>query len=79
MKQLNEIQPEALIALGLMSVFTVMISAVFWSFSNEAQKQSLYKQTYVKSMECRIAFKGRSPSEVNSYCGEIPKLGDFAK
>ena len=79
MKQLNEIQPEALIALGLMSVFTVMISAMFWSFSNEAQKQSLYKQTYAKSMECRIAFKGRSFNEMDKFCGEIPKLGDFSK
>jgi hypothetical protein len=68
---------EALIAMCIMFGFTIIISLVFWYFHTETEKQSLYKQTYAKSMECRIAFKGRSPSEVNSYCGEIPKLGDF--
>ena len=70
---------EALIALCIMFGFTVIIGLVFGYFYTDMQKQSLYKQTYAKSMECRIAFKGRSPSEVNSYCGEIPKLEDFSK
>ncbi len=70
---------EALIALCIMFGFTIIIGLVYGYFYTEMEKQSLYKQTYVKSMECRIAFKGRSPSEVNGYCGEIPKLGDFAK
>jgi hypothetical protein len=68
---------EALIALCIMFGFTVIIGLVFGYFHTEMEKQSLYQKTYDKSMECRIAFKGRSPSEVNSYCGEIPKLGDF--
>ncbi len=70
---------EALIALCIMFGFTIIIGLVYGYFYTDMQKQNLYKQTYVKSMECRIAFKGRSPSEVTSYCGEIPKLGDFAK
>ena len=70
---------EALIALCIMFGFTVIIGLVFGYFYTDMQKQNLYKQTYVKSMECRIAFKGRSPSEVNGYCGEIPKLEDFSK
>ena len=70
---------EALIALCIMFGFTVIIGLVFGYFYTDMQKQSLYKQTYAKSMECRIAFKGRSPSEVNGYCGEIPKLEDFSK
>ena len=70
---------EALIALCVMFGFTVIIGLTYGYFYTEMQKQSLYKQTYVKSMECRIAFKGRSPSEVNGYCGEIPKLEDFSK
>ena len=70
---------EALIALCIMFGFTIIIGLVYGYFYTDMQKQNLYKQTYVKSMECRIAFKGRSPSEVNGYCGEIPKLGDFVK
>ena len=70
---------EALIAMCIMFGFTVIIGLTYGYFYTDMQKQSLYKQTYAKSMECRIAFKGRSPSEVNSYCGEIPKLGDFSK
>ena len=70
---------EALIALCIMFGFTIIIGLVFGYFHTEMEKQSLYKQTYAKSMECRIAFKGRSPSEVNGYCGEIPKLEDFSK
>lgn len=70
---------EALIALCIMFGFTVIIGLVFGYFYTDMQKQSLYKQTYAKSMDCRIAFKGRSPSEVNGYCGEIPKLEDFSK
>ena len=74
-----KLNDEALIALCIMFGFTLMLSLVCWYFYTDMEKQSLYKQTYNKSMECRIAFKGRSPSEVNSYCGEIPKLGDFSK
>ena len=74
MKQLNE---EALIALCIMFGFTLILATIFSGLSTEAQKQSLYQKTYDKSMECRITFKGRSPTEVNSYCGEIPKLEDF--
>ena len=70
---------ELFVAICVMFGFTIMIGMIYGYFYTEMEKQSLYKQTYVKSMECRIAFKGRSPSEVNSYCGEIPKLGDFAK
>ena len=70
---------ELFVAICVMFGFTVIISLVFGYFYTDMQKQNLYKQTYVKSMECRIAFKGRSPSEVNGYCGEIPKLGDFVK
>ncbi len=74
-----KLNDEALIALCIMFGFTVIIGLVFGYFHTEMEKQSLYQKTYDKSMECRIAFKGRSPSEVNSYCGEIPKLGDFVK
>ncbi len=70
---------ELFVAICVMFGFTIMIGMIYGYFYTEMEKQSLYKQTYVKSMECRIAFKGRSPSEVNSYCGEIPKLGDFSK
>jgi hypothetical protein len=70
---------EALIALCIVSGFTLILTFLFGGFHTEIEKQSLYQKTYDKSMECRIAFKGRSPSEVNSYCGEIPKLGDFSK
>jgi flagellar biosynthesis/type III secretory pathway M-ring protein FliF/YscJ len=79
MKQLNEIQPEALIALGLMSVFTVMLGAVFWCFSNEAEKQSLYQKTYDKSMECRIAYKDREKLNIDNVCGKVPDIKDFVK
>ena len=74
-----KLNDEALIAMCVMFGFTLMLSLVFGYFYTDMQKQSLYKQTYNKSMECRIAFKGRSQSEVNSYCGEIPKLDDFVK
>jgi hypothetical protein len=70
---------ELFVAICVMFGFTIMIGMIYGYFYTEMEKQSLYKQTYVKSMECRIAFKGRSPSEVTSYCGEIPKLGDFVK
>ncbi len=72
-----KLNDEALIALCIMVGFTLILATISGMFYTDMRKQSLYKQTYDKSMECRIAFKGRSPSEVNSYCGEIPKLGDF--
>ena len=72
-----KLNDEALIALCIMFGFVIILSFLFGGFYVSMQKQNLYKQTYAKSIECRIAFKGRSPSEVNSYCGEIPKLGDF--
>jgi hypothetical protein len=72
--KLNE---EALIALCIMVGFASIIGLMFGYFYTDMQKQSLYQKTYDKSMECRITFKGRSPTEVNSYCGEIPKLEDF--
>ena len=70
---------EALIALCIVSGFTLILTFLSGGFYVSMQKQSLYKQTYVKSMECRIAFKGRSSNEMNEFCGEIPKLGDFVK
>lgn len=72
-----KLNDEALIALFIMFGFVLILSFLFGWFYVGMQQQNLYKQTYAKSMECRIAFKGRSPSEVNSYCGEIPKIGDF--
>ena len=70
---------ELFVAMCIMFGFTIIISLVFWYFHTETEKQSLYKQTYVKSMECRIAFKGRSSNEMNEFCGAIPKLEDFVK
>ena len=72
-----KLNDEALITLWIVFGFTLILSLLCGGFYVSIQKQSLYKQTYNKSMECRIAFKGGSPTEVNSYCGEIPKLGDF--
>lgn len=74
-----KLNDEALIAMCVMFGFTLMLSLVFGYFYTDMEKQNLYKQIYNKSMECRITFKGRSPSEVTNYCGEIPKLGDFQK
>jgi hypothetical protein len=74
MKQFDD---GALIALCIMSGFTLILATIFGGLSTEAQKQSLYQKTYDKSMECRIAFKGRSSNEMNEFCGEIPKLEDF--
>ena len=62
-----------------MSVFTVMVSSVFWGFYNEAQKQSLYKETYNKSIECRIAYKDREQPYIDNVCGKIPDIKDFVK
>ena len=70
---------EALIALCIVSGFTLILTFLSGGFYVSMQKQSLYKQTYNKSMECRIAFKGRSSNEMDKFCGEIPKLGDFVK
>ena len=74
-----KLNDEALIALCIMFGFVIFLSFLFGGFYVSMQKQSLYKQTYTKSMECRIAFKGRSSNEMNEFCGEIPKLGDFVK
>ena len=74
-----KLNDEALIALCIVSGFTLILSFLFGDFYTDMQKQSLYKQTYNKSMECRIAFKGRSSNEMNEFCGEIPKLEDFVK
>ena len=74
-----KLNDEALIALCIMVGFTLILATISGMFYTDMRKQSLYQKTYDKSMECRITFKGRSPSEVNSYCGEIPKLGDFMK
>ena len=72
--KLNE---EALIAMCIMVGFTLILATISGMFYTDMRKQSLYQKTYDKSMECRIAYKGRSPTEVNGYCGEIPKLEDF--
>jgi len=74
-----KLNDEALIALCIMFGFTLILTFLCGGFYVSMQKQSLYKQTYNKSMECRIAFKGRSSNEMNEFCGEIPKLGDFVK
>ena len=74
-----KLNDEALIALCIMFGFTLILSFLYGGFYVRMEKQSLYKQTYNKSMECRIAFKGRSPNEMNEFCGEIPKLEDFVK
>lgn len=74
-----KLNDEALIALCVMFGFTLMLSLVCGYFYTDMQKQRLYQKTYDKSMECRIAFKGRSSNEMNEFCGEIPKLGDFVK
>jgi hypothetical protein len=74
-----KLNDEALIALCVMFGFTIILGLVFGYYHTEMEKQSLYKQTYNKSMECRIAFKARSSNEMNEFCGEIPKLGDFVK
>jgi len=74
-----KLNDEALIALCIMFGFTIIIGLVFGYFHTEMEKQSLYQKTYDKSMECRIAFKGRSSNEMDKFCGEIPKLGDFVK
>jgi hypothetical protein len=72
-----KLNKEALIAMCIMFGFTLILAIIFTGLSVNNQKQSLYKKTYDKSMECRITFKGKSPQEVNGYCGEIPKLKDF--
>jgi len=74
-----KLNDEALIALCIVSGFTLILSFLFGDFYTEMQKQSLYQKTYDKSMECRIAFKGRSSNEMNEFCGAIPKLEDFVK
>ena len=74
-----KLNDEALIALCIVFGFTLILSYLYGGFYVSMQKQSLYKQTYDKSMECRIAFKGRSSNEMNEFCGEIPKLEDFVK
>ena len=74
-----KLNDEALIALCIMFGFTLILTFLCGGFYVSMQKQSLYKQTYNKSMECRIAFKGRSSNEMNEFCGEIPKLEDFVK
>ena len=74
-----KLNDEALIALCIVFGFTLILSFLYGGFYVSMQKQSLYKQTYNKSMECRIAFKGRSSNEMNEFCGEIPKLEDYAK
>jgi len=70
---------EVFVAICVMLGFTIMVGMIYGYFYTDMQRQSLYQKTYDKSMECRITFKGRSPTEVNSYCGEIPKLEDFVK
>ena len=72
-----KLNDEALIGLCIMLGFTLILATISGMFYTDMRKQSLYQKTYDKSMECRIAFKGRSSNEMNEFCGEIPKLGDF--
>lgn len=74
-----KLNDEVLIAMCIMLGFTLILATISGMFYTNMRNQSLYQKAYDKSMECRITFKGRSPTEVNSYCGEIPKLEDFAK
>jgi hypothetical protein len=70
---------ELFVGICVMFGFTIMLSMIYWYFYTDMERQSLYQKTYDKSMECRIAFKGRSSNEMNEFCGEIPKLEDFVK
>ena len=72
-----KLNDEALIALCIMVGFTLILATISGMFYTDMRKQSLYQKTYDKSMECRIAYKGRSSNEMNEFCGEIPKLEDF--
>jgi hypothetical protein len=70
---------ELFVAICIMVGFTLILATISGMFYTDNQKQSLYQKTYDKSMECRMAFKGRSSNEMNEFCGEIPKLEDFLK
>lgn len=70
---------EVFVAICVMLGFTIMVGMIYGYFYTDMQRQSLYQKTYDKSMECRIAFKGRSSNEMDNFCGEIPKLEDFVK
>ena len=74
--KLNE---EAVIALAVVCGAVVFLTMIAGGFYRQMEQNRLYQQTYNKNMECRIAFKGRSSTEMNEFCGKIPELGDFVK
>jgi hypothetical protein len=76
MKQLND---EALIALCIMVGFALILATISGMFYTDMRKQSLYKQTYNKAMECRIAYKDREQPYVDNVCGKVPNIKDFVK
>jgi hypothetical protein len=74
-----KLNDEALIALTVVCGVIIFLTFILGGFYVKMEQNRLYQQTYNKSMECRIAFKGRSSTEMNEFCGKIPELGDFVK
>jgi hypothetical protein len=74
-----KLNDEALIGLAVVCGAVIFLTMIAGGFYGEMTQKRLYQQTYNKNMECRIAFKGRSSNEMDNFCGEIPKIGDFVK
>jgi hypothetical protein len=74
-----KLNDDALIALAVVCGVIGFLTIIMGGFYMEMEQNRLYQQTYNKSMECRIAFKSRSSTEMNEFCGKIPELGDFVK
>jgi hypothetical protein len=74
--KLNEGAFFAIVVVALLILALGSISLDYW---NTNQVRVTYQQAYNKNIECRIAFKEQSPSQVNEYCGKIPVFEDYQK
>jgi uncharacterized protein YcsI (UPF0317 family) len=74
-----KLNDEALIGLFVTCTFIFFAALITGGFLMKMEQNRTYKNTYNKNMECRVAFQGNSPSQINDYCGELPKIGDYVR
>lgn len=58
--------------------FSILFAVAFGSDYLKYQTQkNLFRETYSKSIECRIAYKDRDVRYIENVCGKIPEIGDY--
>lgn len=77
MRQLDD---EVIVILSIFGGFAILLVTLFgFEYLNSQNQRHVFQETYAKSMECRIAYKGREQPYIDNVCGKIPDIKDFVK